>query len=59
MACKFKLPNRISNPARKGSELPMAYLLDVISMRITIETIGEGLISTRSPTWRTNYQCGK
>jgi hypothetical protein len=33
----------------KGSELPMAYLWDMISVRITIETAGGELISARAP----------
>jgi hypothetical protein len=41
VAWKFRLPNRISNPARKGSELPMGYLWDLYSVRITIEMAGE------------------
>jgi hypothetical protein len=39
--------NRISNPARRGSELPMEYLWDLYSVRITIETAGGKLISAQ------------
>jgi hypothetical protein len=49
VAWKFRLPNQISNPAGKGSELPKAYLWDVISMRIIIDTVGGELISARLP----------
>jgi hypothetical protein len=44
VAWKFRLPNRISNPAGRGSELPMEYLWDLYSVRITIETAGGKLI---------------
>jgi hypothetical protein len=44
MAWKFRLPNRISNPAGRGSELPMEYLWDLYSVRITIEMAGGKLI---------------
>jgi hypothetical protein len=57
---KFKLPNRILNPARRGSELPMEYLCDLYSVRITIEMAGGKLIfSAQSPTWRANCRCVK
>jgi hypothetical protein len=50
MAWKFRLPNRISNSAGKGSELPMEYLWDLYSVRITIEMAGGKLIfSERCP----------
>jgi hypothetical protein len=44
VARKFKLPNRISNPAGRGSELLMEYLWDLYSVRITIEMVGGKLI---------------
>jgi hypothetical protein len=44
VAWKFRLPNRISNPAGKGSELTMEYLWDLYSVRITIEMAGGKLI---------------
>jgi hypothetical protein len=47
VAWKFRFLNRILNPAGKGSELHIAYLWDVISIRIAIETAGEELISAR------------
>jgi hypothetical protein len=34
------LPNRILNPAGRGSELPMEYLWPRYSVRITIEMAG-------------------
>jgi hypothetical protein len=37
----------------------MAYLWDVISVRITIKTAVEELISAMPPTWRANCRCGK
>jgi hypothetical protein len=37
----------------------MVYLWDVISVRITIKTAGEELISARPPIWRANCWCGK
>jgi hypothetical protein len=40
VARKFRLSNRILNPAGRGSELPMEYLWDLYSVRITIETAG-------------------
>jgi hypothetical protein len=46
---KFRLPNRISNPARRGSELPMEYLWDLYSVRITIEMAGGKLIFSAAP----------
>jgi hypothetical protein len=49
VALKFRLPNRISNLAGKGSELPMEYLWDLYSMRITIETAGGELLSAQTP----------
>jgi hypothetical protein len=39
VAWKFRLPNRISNPARRGSELPMEYLWPLYSVQITIVTV--------------------
>jgi hypothetical protein len=57
---KFKLPNWILSPARRGSEQPMEYLWPLYSVRITIEMAGGKLIfSAQSPTWRTNCRCGK
>jgi hypothetical protein len=51
VAWKFRLPNRISNPAGRGSELPMEYLWDLYSVRITIEMAGGKLIfNAYSPT---------
>jgi hypothetical protein len=41
VAGKFRLPNRISNPAGRGSELPMEYLWPRYSVWITIERAGE------------------
>jgi hypothetical protein len=35
----------VVSPAGKGSEMPMVYHWDVISVRITIETTGGELIS--------------
>jgi hypothetical protein len=50
VAWKFRLPNWISNPAGRGSELPMEYLWDLYSVRITIEMAGGMLIfSARFP----------
>jgi hypothetical protein len=49
VALKFRLPNRISNLAGKGSELPMEYLWDLYSMRITIETADGELLSAQTP----------
>jgi hypothetical protein len=49
MARKFRLPNRISNPAGRGSELPMEYLGDLYSVRITIEMAGGKLIFSSLP----------
>jgi hypothetical protein len=46
---KFRLPNRISNPDGKGSELPMEYLWDLYSMWITIEMAGGKLIFSALP----------
>jgi hypothetical protein len=37
----LRLPNRISNPARRGSELPMEYLSPLYSVRINIVTVVE------------------
>jgi hypothetical protein len=37
VAWKFRLSNRISSPAGRGSELPMEYLWPLYSVRITIE----------------------
>jgi hypothetical protein len=41
VALKFRLPNRISNPDGRRSELPMEYLWPLYSVRITIEMAGE------------------
>jgi hypothetical protein len=49
VAWKFRLPNRISNPAGKGSELPMEYLWDLYSVRIIIEMAGGKLIFSAQP----------
>jgi hypothetical protein len=49
VAWKFRLPNRISNPAGRGSELPMEYLWDLYSVRITIEMAGGKLIFNAAP----------
>jgi hypothetical protein len=46
MAWKFRLPNRISNPA--GGK-PMEYLWDLYSVRITIEMAGGKLIFSARP----------
>jgi hypothetical protein len=46
VAWKFSLPNRISNPAGKGSELHLWYLY---SVRITIEMAGGKLIFSANP----------
>jgi hypothetical protein len=55
MDWKFRLPNRISNPAGRGSELPMEYLWPLYSVRITIVTVvGKQILSARSPAWRAN-----
>jgi hypothetical protein len=60
VAWKFRLSNRISNPTVRGYELPMEYLWDLYSVRITIEMAGGKLIfSAKSPTWRANCRCGK
>jgi hypothetical protein len=59
MAWKFRLPNWISNPVGRGSELPMEYLWDLYSVRITIEMAGGKLIFSATPTWRANCRCGK
>jgi hypothetical protein len=49
MAWKFRLPNRISNLVGRGFELPMEYLQDLYSVRITIETAGGKLIFSATP----------
>jgi hypothetical protein len=59
VAWKFRLANRISNPVGKGSELPMEYLWDLYSVRITIEMAGGKLIFSAIPYWRANCRCGK
>jgi hypothetical protein len=41
VAWKFRLPNQISNPAGRGSELPMEYLWPRYSVKITIERVSE------------------
>jgi hypothetical protein len=47
------------NPAGRGFELPMEYLWDLYSVRITIEMAGGKLIFSAAPTWRANCRCGK
>jgi hypothetical protein len=42
---KVQAPKPDFESGWEGSELPMAYLWDVISVRITIETAGGVLIS--------------
>jgi hypothetical protein len=55
MAWKFRLRNWISNPAGKGSELPMEYLCPRYSVRITIvAAIGKQILSASPPTWHAN-----
>jgi hypothetical protein len=50
VAWKFRLLNRISNPAGRGSELPMEYLWPRYSVRITIERAGdEPIFSAKHP----------
>jgi hypothetical protein len=49
VAWKFRLPNRISNPAGRGSELPMEYLSPLYSVRITIVTVVEEQIYSAMP----------
>jgi hypothetical protein len=49
VAWKFRLSNRISNPAGRGSELPMEYLWDLYSVWITIEMASGKLIFTVAP----------
>jgi hypothetical protein len=50
VAWKFRLPKRISNPAGRGSELPMAYLSPRYSVRFTIVAVVEDQIySVRLP----------
>jgi hypothetical protein len=49
VAWKFRLPNRISNLAGRGSELPMEYLWDLYSVRITIKMAGGKLIFSAAP----------
>jgi hypothetical protein len=49
VAWKFRPPNRISNPTGRGSELPMEYLWDLYSVRITIEMAGGKLIFNAVP----------
>jgi hypothetical protein len=49
MVWKFRLPNQISNPAGRGSELPMEYLWDMYSVRITIEMADGKLILNAKP----------
>jgi hypothetical protein len=44
-----RLPNRISNPAGRGSELPMEYLWPQYSVRITIERAGDEPIFSALP----------
>jgi hypothetical protein len=51
VAWKFRLPNQILNPARRGSELPMEYLWDLYSVRITIEMAGGKLIFSAKPPY--------
>jgi hypothetical protein len=49
VAWKFSLLIRISNPPGRGSELPMEYLWDLYSVRITIEMAGGKLIFSATP----------
>jgi hypothetical protein len=49
MAWKFRLLNWISNAAGRGSELPMEYLWDLYSVRMTIEMVGGKLIFSTLP----------
>jgi hypothetical protein len=49
VAWKFRLSNRILNLAGRGSELPMEYLWDLYSVRITIEMAGGKLIFSVTP----------
>jgi hypothetical protein len=49
VAWKFRLPNRILNPAGRGSELPMEYLWPRYSVRITIERAGNEPIFSAIP----------
>jgi hypothetical protein len=49
VAWKFRLPNRISNPTGRGSELPMEYLWDLYSVRITIEMADGKRIFSATP----------
>jgi hypothetical protein len=49
VAWKFRLPNRISNPVGRGSELPMEYLWDLYSVRITIDMANGKLIFSAVP----------
>jgi hypothetical protein len=49
VAWKFRLPNRISNPVGRGSELPMEYLWSWYSVRITIERAGDEPIFSATP----------
>jgi hypothetical protein len=49
VAWKFRLPNRISNPAGRESELPMEYLWPRYSVRITIERAGDEPIFSALP----------
>jgi hypothetical protein len=46
---ELRLPNQISNPTGKGSELPMEYLWDLYSVWITIEMAGGKLIFSAVP----------
>jgi hypothetical protein len=55
---KVQAPNRFSNPAGRGSELPMEYLWARYSVRITIERACGADLQCESPTWRANCQCG-
>jgi hypothetical protein len=59
VAWKFRLPNWISNPAERGSELPMEYLWNLYLVWITIEMAGRKLIFSTAPTWHTNCRRGK
>jgi hypothetical protein len=49
VAWKFRLPNRILNPAGRGSELPMEYLRDLYLVWIAIEMAGGKLIFNACP----------
>jgi hypothetical protein len=61
VAWKFRLPNRISNPDGRGSELPKEYLSPLYSVRITIvSVVGKQIFSARplpgAPTVGVRYR---